>query len=151
MNLCECKQCGKPFAYTSQFSPNAENNTYWQETLWVYLILWSLCTFLSSSWLFILKTRPVNASNVANSASLQNVYLGALSRNPSPNFFSLDRIESILLIDDIQHCFSLYCFLEVHHFDGAGKNQDVLQQRNGCRKCGIFTQWSTTQLLKTIN
>jgi hypothetical protein len=28
------------------------------------------------------------------------------------------------------------------------KNPDVLQQRNGCRKCGTFTQWSTTQLLK---
>jgi hypothetical protein len=25
------------------------------------------------------------------------------------------------------------------------------QQRNGYRKCGTFTQWSTTQLLKTMN
>ena len=25
-----------------------------------------------------------------------------------------------------------------------GKNPDVLQQRNGYRKCGTFTQWSTT-------
>jgi hypothetical protein len=25
------------------------------------------------------------------------------------------------------------------------------QQRNGYRKCGTFTQWSTTQLLKTLN
>jgi hypothetical protein len=25
------------------------------------------------------------------------------------------------------------------------------QQRNGYRKCGIFTQWSTSQLLKTMN
>jgi hypothetical protein len=31
----------------------------------------------------------------------------------------------------------------------SGKNPDVLQQRN--RKCGTFTQWSTTQLLKTMN
>ena len=30
----------------------------------------------------------------------------------------------------------------------AGKNPDVPQQRNGYRKCGTFTQWSTTQLLK---
>jgi hypothetical protein len=28
---------------------------------------------------------------------------------------------------------------------------DVPQQRNGYRKCGTFTQWSTTQLLKTMN
>jgi hypothetical protein len=28
------------------------------------------------------------------------------------------------------------------------KNPYVSQQRNGYRKCGIFTQWSTTQLLK---
>jgi hypothetical protein len=33
----------------------------------------------------------------------------------------------------------------------AGKNPDVPQQRNGYRKCGTFTQWSTTQLLKTMN
>jgi hypothetical protein len=32
-----------------------------------------------------------------------------------------------------------------------GKNPDVPQQRNGYRKCGTFTQWSTTQLLKTMN
>jgi hypothetical protein len=31
------------------------------------------------------------------------------------------------------------------------KDSDVLQQRNGYRKCGTFTQWSTTQLLKTMN
>jgi hypothetical protein len=30
----------------------------------------------------------------------------------------------------------------------AGKNPDVPQQRNGYRKCGTFTQWSTTQLFK---
>ena len=33
----------------------------------------------------------------------------------------------------------------------TGKTPDVLQQRNGCRKCGIFTQKSTTQILKTMN
>jgi hypothetical protein len=33
----------------------------------------------------------------------------------------------------------------------AGKNPDVPQQSNGYRKCGTFTQWSTTQLLKTMN
>jgi hypothetical protein len=33
----------------------------------------------------------------------------------------------------------------------SGKNPDVPQQRNGYRKCGTFTQWSTTQLLKTTN
>ena len=33
----------------------------------------------------------------------------------------------------------------------AGKNPDVPQQRNGYRKCGTFTQWSTTQQLKTMN
>jgi hypothetical protein len=32
----------------------------------------------------------------------------------------------------------------------AGKNPDVPQQRNGYRKCGTFTQWNTTQLLKTM-
>jgi hypothetical protein len=30
----------------------------------------------------------------------------------------------------------------------AGNNPDVPQQRNGYRKRGIFTQWSTTQLFK---
>jgi hypothetical protein len=33
----------------------------------------------------------------------------------------------------------------------AGKNPDALQERNGYRKCGTFTQWSTTQLLKRMN
>jgi hypothetical protein len=33
----------------------------------------------------------------------------------------------------------------------AGKNPDAPQQRNGYRKCGTFTQWSTTQLLKRTN
>jgi hypothetical protein len=33
----------------------------------------------------------------------------------------------------------------------AGKNPDVPQQRNRYRNCGTFTQWSTTQLLKTMN
>jgi hypothetical protein len=33
---------------------------------------------------------------------------------------------------------------------GPGKNPDVPQQRNGYRKC-IFTQWNTTQLLKSMN
>jgi hypothetical protein len=27
---------------------------------------------------------------------------------------------------------------------------DVFQQRNGYRKCGIFIEWNTTQLLKSI-
>jgi hypothetical protein len=30
------------------------------------------------------------------------------------------------------------------------KNPYVLQQRNGYKKCSIFTQWSATQLLKTM-
>jgi hypothetical protein len=30
------------------------------------------------------------------------------------------------------------------------KNPDVSQQRNRYRKCGTFTQWSTTQLLKPM-
>jgi hypothetical protein len=34
-------------------------------------------------------------------------------------------------------------------FREAGKKPDVPQQRNGYRKCGTFSQWSTTQLLKT--
>jgi hypothetical protein len=29
--------------------------------------------------------------------------------------------------------------------------KDVPQQRNGYRKCGTFTHWSTTQLLKRMN
>jgi hypothetical protein len=33
----------------------------------------------------------------------------------------------------------------------AGQNPDAPQQRNGYRKCGTFTQWSTTQLLKRMN
>ena len=33
----------------------------------------------------------------------------------------------------------------------AGKNPDAPHQRNGYRKCGTFTQWSTTQLLKIMN
>jgi hypothetical protein len=33
----------------------------------------------------------------------------------------------------------------------AAKNPDDPQQRNGYRKCGIFTQWCTTHLLKTMN
>jgi hypothetical protein len=32
----------------------------------------------------------------------------------------------------------------------AGKNPDVPQQRNGYRKYGTLTQWSTTQVLKTM-
>ena len=32
----------------------------------------------------------------------------------------------------------------------TGTNVDIPQQRNGCIKCGTFTQWSTTQLLKTM-
>jgi hypothetical protein len=38
-----------------------------------------------------------------------------------------------------------------HSGNQTGENPDVPQQRNGYRKCGTFTQWSTTQLLKTIN
>jgi hypothetical protein len=33
----------------------------------------------------------------------------------------------------------------------AGKNSNVPQQWNRYRKCGTFTQWSTTQLLTTMN
>ena len=33
----------------------------------------------------------------------------------------------------------------------AGKNPDAPQQRNGYRKYGTSTQWSTTQLLKRMN
>jgi hypothetical protein len=32
----------------------------------------------------------------------------------------------------------------------AGKNPDVFQQRNGYRKYGTFTQWSTTHLLNAM-
>jgi hypothetical protein len=31
------------------------------------------------------------------------------------------------------------------------KKTDVPQQKNGYRKCGTFTQWSTTKLLKTMD
>jgi hypothetical protein len=31
------------------------------------------------------------------------------------------------------------------------ENPDDPQQRNGYRKCGTFTQWSTTHLLKRMN
>jgi hypothetical protein len=31
------------------------------------------------------------------------------------------------------------------------KNSDVHHQSDGYRKCGTFTHWSTTQLLKTMN
>jgi hypothetical protein len=37
------------------------------------------------------------------------------------------------------------------NFPEAGKNPDAPQQTSGYRKCGTFTQWSTTQLLKTMN
>ena len=33
----------------------------------------------------------------------------------------------------------------------AGKNPDVPQQRNGYRKYGSFTQYNTSQQLKTMN
>jgi hypothetical protein len=33
----------------------------------------------------------------------------------------------------------------------AGKNPDVPQQSYRYRKCGTFTQWNTTQLLKLMN
>jgi hypothetical protein len=33
----------------------------------------------------------------------------------------------------------------------SGKNSDVPQQMNGFRKCDTITQWSTTQLLNTMN
>jgi hypothetical protein len=36
-------------------------------------------------------------------------------------------------------------------FIKARNNPDVPQKRNGYRKCGTFTQWSTTQPLKTMN
>nr|CRY96975.1 hypothetical protein [uncultured prokaryote] len=32
----------------------------------------------------------------------------------------------------------------------VGNNPDVLKGRNGYRKCGTSTQWSTTQLSKTM-
>jgi hypothetical protein len=48
-----------------------------------------------------------------------------------------------------------YCSLialKIHGFNSLIKRHRlaVLQQRNGYRKCGTFTQWSTTQLLKTM-
>ena len=33
----------------------------------------------------------------------------------------------------------------------AGKYPDAPQQRNAYKKCGTFTQWSTTRLLKRMN
>jgi hypothetical protein len=48
-------------------------------------------------------------------------------------------------------CNSVCVWWLVMGWPEAGKNPDVPQQRNGYRKCGIFTQWSTTQLLKTMN
>jgi hypothetical protein len=32
----------------------------------------------------------------------------------------------------------------------AGNIPDVFQQRNGYRKCGTFSQWSTIQVLKKL-
>jgi hypothetical protein len=40
----------------------------------------------------------------------------------------------------------LVLYKEIRMEQEAGKNPDVPQQRNGYRKCGTFTQWSTTQL-----
>ena len=33
----------------------------------------------------------------------------------------------------------------------AGKNPGIPQQKSGCKKCGISTQWSTIQPLETMN
>jgi hypothetical protein len=33
-------------------------------------------------------------------------------------------------------------------FTNIFKNPDIPQKKNGYRKCGTFTQWNTTQLLK---
>jgi hypothetical protein len=41
-------------------------------------------------------------------------------------------------------------FIAVIFIIEAGNNPDIPQQRNGYRKCDTFTQWSTTQLLKTL-
>jgi hypothetical protein len=35
--------------------------------------------------------------------------------------------------------------------DRSWKNPDVSKQRNRYRKCNIFTQWSSIQILKTMN
>jgi hypothetical protein len=42
-------------------------------------------------------------------------------------------------------------FIIARGWKEAGKNPDVPQQKNGYRKCGTFTQRSTTKLLKTMN
>jgi hypothetical protein len=39
-------------------------------------------------------------------------------------------------------------FIEALFLIEAGNNPDVPQLKNGYRKCGSFTQWNTTQLLK---
>jgi hypothetical protein len=46
-------------------------------------------------------------------------------------------------------CFTM--FIAALFIIEAGRNPDAPQQRNGYRKCGTFTQWSTTQLLKRMS
>ena len=45
---------------------------------------------------------------------------------------------------------STMCIAAIFIMPEAGNNPDVPQQRNGYRKCGTFTQWNATQLLKTM-
>jgi hypothetical protein len=57
--------------------------------------------------------------------------------------------------EDVPACNKVICFTmsiaALSIIARTGKNPDIPQQKTGLRKCGIFAQWNTTQLLKTMN
>jgi hypothetical protein len=47
-------------------------------------------------------------------------------------------------------CFTMF-IAALFRIARSWKNPHSPQQRNGYKKCGTFTQWNTTQQLKTMN
>ena len=62
--------------------------------------------------------------------------------------FQLLAITSKTAMNIVEHVSFLSVGTSSGYMPRRGKNPDAPQQRNGYRKCGTFTQWNTTQLLK---
>ena len=76
-------------------------------------------------------------------------YYSAIKKNEFMKF--LDKwmdLEGIILSEVTQSQKNTLVFLSI--IARTGKNPDIPQQKTGLRKCGIFTQWNTIQLLKMM-
>ena len=112
---------------------NTNNSIWWKlcGTRGIFSQFWYECKFLYSLWKSIMSV----------SQKIESQSSSRLSYTPLRHMPKRCSV--------ISQRYLLNCKNVIHNGEEPGYNLDAPQPKNGKRKCGTFTEWNITQLLKT--